>query len=76
MLSRIFDPFTQADASIERRQGGLGIGLTLAQNLVRLHDGSITVQSAGRGCGSVFTVRLPLAAITPPPTARVVTPLP
>jgi PAS domain S-box-containing protein len=62
MLSRIFEPFMQADTSVERRQGGLGIGLTLAQRLVQLHGGTIQGFSTGRNCGSTFEVRLPLAA--------------
>jgi CheY-like chemotaxis protein len=52
--------FTQLDTSVERSRDGLGIGLTLVKNLVEMHDGSITVQSAGRGLGSEFTIRLPL----------------
>jgi PAS domain S-box-containing protein len=61
MLRRVFDLFTQVDSSIERRQGGLGIGLTLVQRLVAMHDGSIEAASDGEGKGSTFTVRLPLA---------------
>jgi PAS domain S-box-containing protein len=61
MLSRIFEPFMQADVSVERRQGGLGIGLSLVQKLVELHGGSIEAESPGHGQGSTFTVRLPLA---------------
>jgi signal transduction histidine kinase len=60
MLGQIFQPFTQVDTSVERRQGGLGIGLTLVQRLVSLHGGTVTAYSAGRGCGSTFEVRLPL----------------
>lgn len=63
MLGRVFDLFTQADLSLDRTQGGLGIGLTLVRSLVELHGGSVTVHSAGLGRGSEFTVRLP---ITPP----------
>jgi PAS domain S-box-containing protein len=59
MLGQIFQPFTQVDTSVERRQGGLGIGLTLVQRLVALHGGTVTAYSAGRGCGSTFEVRLP-----------------
>jgi signal transduction histidine kinase len=61
MLSRIFDLFAQADASLDRAQGGLGIGLTVARSLVELHGGTIEAQSEGTGRGSVFTVRIPLA---------------
>ncbi len=57
----VFDLFTQADRSLDRSQGGLGIGLTLVRLLVDLHGGSVAVQSDGVGRGSLFTVRLPLA---------------
>jgi PAS domain S-box-containing protein len=60
MLSPIFDMFTQVDGSLERSQGGLGIGLTLVRRLVDMHDGSIEARSAGRDAGSEFIVRLPL----------------
>lgn len=55
----IFELFAQIDASIERSQGGLGIGLTLVRKLVELHGGTVIVHSAGRGQGSEFIVRLP-----------------
>jgi two-component system CheB/CheR fusion protein len=61
VLPRIFDLFVQGKQSIERPEGGLGIGLTLARSLVELHNGTVEAQSPGIGCGSVFTVRLPLA---------------
>jgi two-component system CheB/CheR fusion protein len=61
MLSHIFDLFAQVDTSLERAQGGLGIGLTIARSLVEMHGGSIQAASAGLGRGSAFTVRLPLA---------------
>jgi two-component system CheB/CheR fusion protein len=63
MLSRVFDMFTQAHRSIDRAQGGLGIGLGLARRLVEMHRGSITVESPGMGAGSTFTVRLPVLAV-------------
>jgi signal transduction histidine kinase len=59
MLRRVFDLFTQDDRSLERSQGGLGIGLTLARRLVEMHGGSIEAHSAGLGKGSEFIVRLP-----------------
>ena len=65
MLSRIFDMFTQVDRSLERSQGGLGIGLTLVRRLVEMHDGSIEARSNGPDQGSEFVVRLPLF-IQPP----------
>lgn len=60
LLPRVFDLFTQADHSLHRTQGGLGIGLTLVRSLVELHGGKITAHSDGLGKGSEFTVRLPL----------------
>jgi two-component system CheB/CheR fusion protein len=62
LLPRIFDLFTQANRSLDRSQGGLGIGLTVARRLVELHGGSITAASAGLGKGSEFTIRLPAPA--------------
>jgi PAS domain S-box-containing protein len=60
LLPRVFDLFTQADRSLDRSSGGLGIGLSLAKRLVALHDGTIWAQSEGPGKGSEFTVKLPL----------------
>lgn len=60
MISTIFDLFTQADRSLARTTGGLGIGLSLCRQLVELHGGSIDAHSRGRGQGASFTVRLPL----------------
>jgi PAS domain S-box-containing protein len=62
LLPRIFDLFTQADGSLDRTQGGLGIGLTLTRTLVELHGGTIVAASEGLGKGSEFVVRLPLAS--------------
>jgi len=56
----VFDMFVQADTSLERASGGLGIGLTLVKNLVELHHGAVEVHSEGLGRGSEFIVRLPL----------------
>jgi CheY-like chemotaxis protein len=68
-LGRIFDMFVQLDTSLERSVSGLGIGLTLAKNLVELHGGTMEVHSAGIGQGSEFVVRLPVLMETPkPPT--------
>jgi PAS domain S-box-containing protein len=61
LLQRIFDLFAQADRSLDRSQGGLGIGLTLVKNLVEMHGGSVTAHSNGPGKGSEFVVRLPLS---------------
>jgi PAS domain S-box-containing protein len=60
MLPRIFEMFTQADQSIDRSQGGLGIGLTLVQWLTEMHGGSVQASSDGLGRGAEFTVRLPV----------------
>lgn len=62
LIPRIFDLFEQASRSIDRSEGGLGIGLTLAKRLVEMHHGTIEVQSAGPDLGSEFLVRLPLIA--------------
>jgi PAS domain S-box-containing protein len=61
MLGHVFDMFTQIDPSLERAQGGLGIGLTLVKRLVEMHGGAIDAQSEGPGRGSEFVVRLPIA---------------
>jgi signal transduction histidine kinase/DNA-binding response OmpR family regulator len=62
MLANIFELFTQAHQTLDRTQGGLGIGLTLVRQLVELHGGSVQAFSAGPGTGSEFLVRLPVAA--------------
>jgi signal transduction histidine kinase/ActR/RegA family two-component response regulator len=59
--SRIFDAFEQADRSITRQFGGLGLGLAICRALVTLHGGTIFAESAGRGKGATFTVRLATA---------------
>ncbi|MDB5846484.1 MAG: hypothetical protein JWP29_236 [Rhodoferax sp.] len=59
---RMFDAFTQGERGIDRSQGGVGLGLTLARKLVHLHGGEITVASAGPGQGSTFAVRFPRVA--------------
>ncbi len=61
MLPEVFDMFTQVGRSIDRSQGGLGIGLTLVRRLVEMHGGSVEAESAGADAGSTFTLRLPLA---------------
>jgi len=65
MLPYVFDMFVQADRSLERAQGGLGIGLTLVRRLVELHHGSVIARSEGSGKGSEFVVRLPRASVPP-----------
>jgi signal transduction histidine kinase/CheY-like chemotaxis protein len=65
MLPKVFDLFTQVDRSLDRAQGGLGIGLTLVRRLVEMHDGSVRAFSSGPGRGSEFVVRLPIAEEMP-----------
>ncbi|MEO8487543.1 MAG: PAS domain S-box protein [Betaproteobacteria bacterium] len=80
-LDSIFEMFAQVDHSLERSQGGLGIGLTLVRRIVLMHGGTVVAQSTGEGQGSEFVVRLPLAgpaveatlapvAAPPPPRAH------
>jgi CheY-like chemotaxis protein len=59
-LPFVFDRFTQADGSISRAHGGLGVGLAIARSLVELHGGTIRAESDGEGRGAAFTVRLPI----------------
>jgi CheY-like chemotaxis protein len=67
MLPNVFDMFTQVDRSLERSQGGLGIGLSIVKRLVDMHDGTVEARSEGDGAGSEFIVRLPvvLSVVTP-----------
>ena len=60
-LPYVFDRFRQAEGSISRKQGGLGLGLAVARHLVELHGGTIRAESEGLGRGAIFTVDLPLA---------------
>jgi signal transduction histidine kinase len=62
LLPRVFDLFVQGPRAIDRREGGLGIGLTLVKSLVQLHGGQVEARSEGPGQGSTFVVRLPLLA--------------
>jgi signal transduction histidine kinase/CheY-like chemotaxis protein len=74
----VFEPFRQADASSTRRHGGLGLGLSIVKHLVEAHGGTIGVASPGEGCGSTFTVRLPVRVpssdSTPLPALPLVSP--
>ena len=78
LVPRVFELFAQGERTLDRTQGGLGIGLTLVQRLVELHEGRVTAESPRLGQGSVFTIRLPLVAAPPtsdeaaarPPEAR------
>jgi two-component system, chemotaxis family, CheB/CheR fusion protein len=66
ILPRLFVPFTQADRTLDRSQGGLGLGLALVKALVELHGGRVTAESEGPGGGAAFVVRLPLDTTTVP----------
>jgi len=63
MLASIFDPFVQQPQTLDRSQGGLGLGLAIAKNLVRAHDGRLYVRSEGVGRGSTFVVELPTSHV-------------
>ena len=65
MLARLFEPFAQAEASLERSRGGLGLGLALVRRLVELHGGQVYAHSDGPGAGAEFVIRLPAAAPAP-----------
>jgi PAS domain S-box-containing protein len=62
VLPRVFDPFAQADRSLDRGRGGLGLGLALVRGLVDLHGGSVEARSEGQGRGAEFTIRLRAAS--------------
>lgn len=79
-LPNLFSRFSQADSSIKRKHGGLGLGLSIVKSLVEMHGGTVRATSPGEGCGSTFIVRLPLRAVqanvvedsaTRPPTGAV-----
>jgi CheY-like chemotaxis protein len=67
LLSRVFDLFTQANRSLDRSQGGLGVGLTLVRRLVEMHKGTVEARSEGLGRGSEFIARLPVCQATETP---------
>ncbi len=67
-LPHIFEHFRQGDESTTRRSGGLGLGLAIAQQLVEMHSGTLSVQSPGEGRGATFTVKIPLATFDESPT--------
>jgi len=61
-MRRLFEPFVQADSTLDRSAGGLGLGLSIAKKLLELHGGSIVASSAGPGAGAEFVFTLPLGA--------------
>jgi PAS domain S-box-containing protein len=69
MLAKVFEAFMQADRSLERSQGGLGIGLSLVKGLVQMHGGTVEARSDGPGRGSEFIVRLSDALAPAPGTS-------
>jgi signal transduction histidine kinase/ActR/RegA family two-component response regulator len=66
MLGRVFAPFAQVDSSLDRSQGGLGLGLALVQSLISLHGGEVHASSPGLGRGCRFEIQLPRAPESPP----------
>jgi signal transduction histidine kinase len=60
VLPHVFEPFVQAESSLSRSKGGVGMGLALVRGLVESHGGRVSAASAGLGHGSQFTVHLPL----------------
>jgi CheY-like chemotaxis protein len=73
-LPYVFERFRQAEVSQTARQAGLGLGLAIARNLAEMHGGSISAESAGRGRGATFTVRLPLPILADPEKPAVAPP--
>jgi signal transduction histidine kinase len=74
-LPRVFDRFSQADSTVTRAHGGLGLGMAIVRHLIELHGGTVRAESAGENCGATFTVTLPIrvneeAAEPPPPAPR------
>ena len=73
VLPHVFDMFMQGDRSLEKTRGGLGVGLTLVRDLVKLHGGTVRARSDGPGAGSEFVVTLPVdpvAAVEPLPKSK------
>jgi signal transduction histidine kinase/CHASE3 domain sensor protein/ActR/RegA family two-component response regulator len=66
MLPKVFEMFEQLNPSLDRAEGGLGIGLNVVKSLVELHGGSVEAHSAGLGRGAEFVIRLPMATSTEP----------
>ncbi len=74
MLPRIFEAFTQADTTLERSKGGLGLGLLLVKGVIEMHGGTVSAASEGPGKGAELTVRLPLAVDVAPSVAPAASP--
>jgi two-component system CheB/CheR fusion protein len=70
MIDAIFELFVQPNRTLDRSQGGLGVGLTLARSLVEMHGGTLEARSDGEGKGSTFEVKLPLSGTAPRVEAR------
>jgi CheY-like chemotaxis protein len=75
VIPHIFDLFAQGHDTLDRRNGGLGIGLSVCKRLIEMHGGAVTAQSAGEGKGATFTLKVPLAptpprGVNPTPTSR------
>jgi PAS domain S-box-containing protein len=69
LLPRVFELFVQNDASLDRSQGGLGLGLSICKQLIEMHGGRVAAVSAGAGLGSTFSIRLPIQSHSPAPEA-------
>lgn len=65
-ITHVFERFRQADASMTRRHGGLGLGLSIVKHLIEQHGGTVRAESAGEGLGSSFSIELPLSKAAPP----------
>ncbi|WP_170162388.1 PAS domain-containing protein [Caldimonas tepidiphila] len=70
MLPKVFEMFTQVGRTLDRAQGGLGIGLSISRRLVEMHEGTLEAESRGPGRGAVFTLRLPLTEEAKAPERR------
>jgi CheY-like chemotaxis protein/two-component sensor histidine kinase len=71
LMQRAFEPFVQGERTLDRSEGGLGIGLTLVKKIVELHGGSVVASSAGPGLGTKFTITMPLAGDRAQPLSAV-----
>jgi signal transduction histidine kinase/CheY-like chemotaxis protein len=74
LAPQLFEMFSQANAKVDGAEGGLGIGLSLVQGLIRLHGGTVYAHSQGDGLGSKFTIALPASMVLPHPVSAAATP--